>query len=217
MTKRTIYRFTIVLTFCIAVGVIYVFFGDALIGVVQREPFYGGKPASYWIKALNNQEQSVREAAVRALDQLGPESWVRALKDDDDFVKSRAMTYLIRDGANLKPVIPVYIQALNDGNDKLRRWAVMTLWGRVGPESKDVIPKLIETMKDEDKTVGMWAAYDLGEGGPEAKSAVPAMIEAVEDPTTGADRHQVERLYAIVALGKIGQKRRQRFLLCKRL
>jgi hypothetical protein len=204
MTKRSIYRLAILLALCLAVAVVYFFFGDTLIGVFQRESFYGGKPAYYWVKSLNSQDQRAREAAVRALDQLGPESWLRALKDEDLFVSSRAKAYLIRDGSQLTPVIPVYIQALSDSNHDLRQWAVMALWGRVGPESKEVIPKLIETLKDEDRTIGMWAALDLGEGGPEAKSAVPAMIEALEDPASGADRHQVDRLWVITALGKIG-------------
>jgi HEAT repeat protein len=203
MTKRSIYRLAIVV-FCLALAVGYFFFGDALIGLVQREPFYGGKRASYWVKSLDNNDEAIRKSAAQALDQVGPEWWFRALKDDDIRIKSRAKQYLLRSGAELTPVVPVYIAALNDDDPKLRHWAVMSLWGGAGPEAKEVIPKLIETLKDEDKTIANWAALDLGKFGADAKAAVPAMIEAVEDPSLGADRHQVDRSYAITALRDIG-------------
>jgi hypothetical protein len=204
MTKRTLLRCGIVIGICLILAFLYIRFGDALVGVIKGEPFYDGKRGSYWVKTLDSMDEAERRKAVQALDDFGPEWWMRAVKDEDIRVSSQAKKYLNREGPTLQPVIPVFAAVLDESDNKLRLWGAMTLWKKSGPEAKDIIPKLIDKLTDPDKIISMWAALDLAEFGPAAKPAVPALIKAVEDPSQWPDRHQVDRQYAIIALGDIG-------------
>ena len=96
-----------------------------------------------------------------------------------------------------KEDLPELIQALKDGDTKMRRHAAVAL-GEIGPSASSAIPALIEALKDEDHKVRENVAYTLGTLGPEAKQAIPALIEALNDEDVYVGS---EAAYALGAIG----------------
>lgn len=119
---------------------------DGLTGI------WGWHPA---IQALRDENFVVREAAIKALNGIGPEA---------------------------KEAVPALVQALKDENSDIRarRSAVYAL-GKIGPGAKEAVPALVQALEDKDSIIREAAAHVLGKIGPEAKEAVPTLIQALND------------------------------------
>lgn len=97
--------------------------------------------------------------------------------------------------------VPILIQAL-ENQDRGVRWGAAWVLGEIGPEAKEAVPALSKALvEDEDAMVRQQAAEALRDIGPAAKEAVPALIQALKD------ENEDVRMYAAIALGKIGDAR----------
>jgi N-sulfoglucosamine sulfohydrolase len=98
--------------------------------------------------------------------------------------------------------ISEYVEALNDKNASVRYWAVTGLHNNCkGAKIKSVQAKIGEALKDNAAVVRIAAAQAFCDWGYE-KDALPILAEALKDKNDKA------RVYAIIALNKIGEKAR---------
>ena len=99
--------------------------------------------------------------------------------------------------------IPKYIRALNHKYAPVRYWAVIGLHNNCKRSSDITRAKKAfgKSLKDPAAIVRIAAAHALCDWGRE-KDALPVLTEALKDKTDKA------RLYAIIALNKIGEKAR---------
>src|SRR5260370_15316566 len=99
-----------------------------LVGCGRKEPLHQGKPASYWIEALQDSDAQVRRKAAGALADL---------KAPD--------------------AVPQLITALKDRDGGVRSRAAEALWS-IGPEAGTAVPDLTLALKDQSADVRMNAA-----------------------------------------------------------
>ncbi len=78
-----------------------------------------------------------------------------------------------------KELVPVLVDALNDDDGDVRRYAAHTLT-RIG---RPAVTALLDVLKDRDKgaQVRANAAYVLGKLGPQAREAVPVLTKALKE------------------------------------
>jgi uncharacterized sulfatase len=101
--------------------------------------------------------------------------------------------------------IPQYSQALGDKHASVRYWAVIGLHtGCTSANDKELGVSALEKMlKDPAAVVRVAAAHALCDWGRE-KDALPILIEGL----SATDKTDKARLYAVIALNKIGEKAR---------
>jgi uncharacterized sulfatase len=99
--------------------------------------------------------------------------------------------------------IPKYFKALSDKYASVRYWAVIGLHNNCKRSSDIERAKttLRKSLKDPAAIVRVAAAHAMCDWG-EEKEALPVLAEALKDKTAK------DRLYAIIALNKIGEKAR---------
>jgi hypothetical protein len=102
-----------------------------------------------------------------------------------------------------RKAIPRYLRALSDKYASVRYWAVIGLHNNCKRSSdmKRAKTALRKSLKDPAAIVRIAAAHAMCDWG-EEKEALPVLAEALKDKTAKA------RLYAIIALDKIGEKAR---------
>jgi HEAT repeat protein len=153
----------------------------------EVEPaYYKGKPTSFWIKKLGDEEAAVRREAVMALGAIGPEAeaavpgLLRALDDDDTGVRQEAMTTLGHIGPAARAAIPALLRALRDKDAQYQSLAVDALGG-IGPEDEAVIPTLVKMLLEDDREMMRWrAAWALKTIGSKARSALPELTRGLQ-------------------------------------
>lgn len=102
-----------------------------------------GKPAVPSL-AKGLKDRPTRLGAAQALGKIGPDAGeaapdlVAALADAD--ARAEAVKAL---GSVGKPAVPALVKGLDDGNDEVRRSAVMTL-GHVGPDAEEAVARIEE-------------------------------------------------------------------------
>jgi HEAT repeat protein len=150
---------------------------------------------------LDDYNPWIRNEAAQALGRIGPAAKVktpellRALKaDSSPAVRTHAAWALGRIDAGA-PAIPGLIEALDDDNSEVRRYAANALMLH-GPLAEPAVAKLIERIQIDEFPFAYAAA--LGEIGPPAKAAIPHLIAAMRKETS-----LVRAEYA-QALGKFG-------------
>lgn len=131
------------------------------------------------VKALKDEDEDVREAAVKALGEIGSdaEEAVPALIEavDDDYLAWEAVNALGRIGG--ESALRALSEALLSDEDMgVRMRAAMAL-RRIG--DRDAVPALIKALADEDEYVRVSAAAALGEIGDQTAS--PALEVALGD------------------------------------
>jgi beta-lactamase regulating signal transducer with metallopeptidase domain/HEAT repeat protein/protein involved in polysaccharide export with SLBB domain len=134
-----------------------------------------------------------KEAAPAVLD---------AFKDEDSYVRLRAISSMNALGVDHKLLIPALTEALKDADPNIRAAAAGKLW-RMGKSAKPAMPALLAALKDDHVDARYYAALAMLETGvnlPESlpgKEAVPVLIAAFrENPV---DRASIARV-----LGNIG-------------
>ncbi len=129
-----------------------------------------------------------------------PNHWRRRLDKTDLLARLRRIKEL--DGRGEK-AIPRYIEALGDEYASVRYWAVVGLHTSCkSPDKIQLVAPAIEKMLDDPAAiVRVAAAHAFCDWGRE-KQALPVLEEALNDKTDKA------RLYAAIALDKIGEKAR---------
>lgn len=127
------------------------------------------------------------------------EHWRNKLDQTDLLERLRKIKDL--DGQGDK-AIPEYFKALKDKYASVRYWAVVGLHNNLkGRHIERAKPFLRKALKDQAAVVRIAAAHALCNWGQE-KEALPVLGECLKDKTDKA------RLFAIIALNKIGEKAR---------
>jgi uncharacterized protein (TIGR03067 family) len=151
----------------------------------DQGPFFGGKPASFWLEQLQDANPNFRVEAVKALGMIAQKNkdlippLVGALKDREDSVARTASLALGYLGAE---AVPGLLEVLIDktSSPKALRNAADAM-GQIGPEAKAAVPLLVDALKVDKGVVSRSAVTALGRIGPEAKSAMPALIDVLGD------------------------------------
>ena len=126
-----------------------------------RAPGYG--------TALSSDNEAVREAASRALDEIGPEA---------------------------RAAIPNLLKSLKNREAAIRRAAIEAL-GNMGSKARKTAPHLAGALRDKSAAVRASAAEALAKVGARADVALPALKEALNDTATNvreAARAAIEKL-----------------------
>jgi hypothetical protein len=160
-------------------------------GWLQGEPFYEGRPRSYWRKAIVSQdpaEQAQAEQAIRAgraaaapllaemLHGAAGNDWSAAQ------VRWKSAELLGAIGPPARPHAELaLVDALDDEDPHVRKVVAQAIES-VGVEDPRCVPPLIEMLGNEDTRVRREAARALGSMGPQARQAIPQIETLLQDP-----------------------------------
>jgi hypothetical protein len=108
---------------------------------------------------------------------------IAALTNQQSCVRLAALGGIRFMGTNAIPVLPVLTQTLNDNDEKVARWAIMTL-GKLKIQPEIAVPALIASMKDSRVNVRGPAAAYLAMFGTDAKPAVPELLYLFNNGTS---------------------------------
>src|SRR4051794_29142717 len=101
-------------------------------GYLKREPFFNGRPATYWHRALKSQDPTVQ-------------------KETDEKLKAG--------GPAAVPVLIVLLTEKRDAGDV--RWKAAEILGNMGADGADAVPALATALRDDDPHVRAVAATAL--------------------------------------------------------
>jgi HEAT repeat protein len=158
-----------------------------LMGSVSSEPYYDGRPAGFWLQAMQAPDDAVREHATHAVGELklqGSEaltSLTKALDDKDPVVRREAATSLGQIGPTANPALPALAKALKDPSQAVRREAARA-FGLIHEDAKLSVPALISALKDGDGYVRSAVLGALAAYGSQAEEAIPAVAEIMKEP-----------------------------------
>ena len=101
-------------------------------------------------------------------------------------------------GAAAEEAAPALVEAMADGNDRVRAKAVEAL-GKIGEAAAEVaVPSLVRALRDQDNWVSALAAEALGQMGESADEAIPALVRSLRHLNPQVRGNAAE------ALGKMG-------------
>jgi HEAT repeat protein len=152
------------------------------VAVRQLGAIKSDKAVPILLKAMDDGEASVREAAVYAIGYGGKAAapavakLVELLQGKDEPLRRAAANALGELGTTAEPAIPALIKTLDD---KVIRGSAINALGRIGPKAAPAIPRLIMLLDDSDARYSTIVA--LGEMGPAAKDALPALRKHMPD------------------------------------
>jgi HEAT repeat protein len=203
----------------VAVGGIFLWRCDQ-----PREPDYGGKPLSQWLKEydprlfINNKEEvndAIRHIGTNAIPTL-----LEMLRSKDSAIKSSVLDWVERKdiwffnvavaknveaargfevlGASAKDAVPVLIEIYEQRISPESQFATVCALGCIGPAAKKAIPQLLEAATNANNISRQCAIRSLGQIHSEPEAAVPALIRALNDTD------QQTRYEAANALGAFG-------------
>lgn len=189
----------------------------------DKEPVYGGKPLSRWVKSLNDKKYAVRTEAANALGQIGlaasgaVSALIDALDDPASGVpqwKDGGVTFTLENpeasrfrGAVIaalqrigEPALPALVTGLQDSRQLVRVGVIETL-EKFQPLPPQVTPAiLLQALKDENQLVRQSAVRMLVKL---EDAAVAPLAQALSQGTEAR-----ERAAAASALGQMGAKAR---------
>jgi HEAT repeat protein len=211
--KRRILKWSAA-SLCLAIVVVFVIPASRyfLIGLAKNEPFENGRPKSYWISALKDEQPDLREEAAICLARMGPDAadaipdLTHMLDDDIPIIRARAAFALFKSRESIAPAASKLVVGLKDEDNLVRFYSAMCL-SRMGPACRDNIPEMIEAVKDKKNAVHLFQSNTntrqlvtvaLGGIGSRVESVVRFLIDLLED------EDPLVRLVAVQALGKIG-------------
>lgn len=191
-----------------------------LLGWIRGERLFEGRPLSYWLSALKDDDANTRRQAALVLGDVCKDAsqddadcgraipaLLETLGDGDGFVRKCAATSFIlspRDAAvpQDQATIQYLTVALADREVTVRQAAVRALWqaGAVAKEANGVT-RLRDALRDKDEFVRMYAARALARIGPDAKDAVPTLLQRLRQ-----DEERDVRKLSAKTLGLIGAR-----------
>ena len=155
----------------------------------------------------NDEDPKIRNAALIFLQQLWSANpkyivpiLIKTLQEDQDPIVRRSAVQPLGYSQYFKSksiTIPALIEALNDNDAEVRRWAAYGL-SRFGSDSKTGVAVLIQKLQDDNTSVRQSACFALGSIGADAETAVPALLEVLKDEDSSIINS------AVYALGEIG-------------
>jgi Sigma-70, region 4/HEAT repeats/PBS lyase HEAT-like repeat len=171
---------------------------------VQTEVLFKGKPASYWIKQLQDRSLDYRIEAVAALGGIGEVDrsvipvLVKSLQDKDSRVCEEALRAVLGVG---KQAIPSLIAALQNSDLSRRTYIIRALAGF--GDTKAAVPELIPLLKSPNRADRLAAAQALGHFPSEADVIIPALMPLLKKTT------ETDSYMAAKAIGQIGPQAKQ--------
>jgi HEAT repeat protein len=199
MKKRWLLLIPVVLI-AIAVGA-WVEPTHSVRGWVRGEPFYQGRPASYWEEGLIDPEpkeqmripqelESGKAAAVPVL--------VYLLGSRHEPVRTSAAGILTKLGPPAADAVPALLTRFNDDPDPTVRAISAQALGAIKPTDPAVIKAFIGKLHTDDRD---FVIRPLSNAAADARAAIPDLIEIARD----TKQPPVPRWEAIRTLGKIGR------------
>jgi HEAT repeat protein len=166
-----------------------------------REVRYTDKTPEEWLSLLGHRNSQVRDQAIDALLQYGPQQIKPLIGVAADRSNPRARLSAIRAlgafGPQAGEAVPVLIQALEDESWDGRDAAAEAL-GAIKQETPEVSAALVRALQDPDERIRMAAARAIGR----CKLSHPTAVEALTKVLGDADMNV--QLAAIEALSEIG-------------
>ncbi len=142
------------------------------------------------LKHMESQDAYVREAAIWALGDIGPEAaknekvvpaLISVLKDEIDPWVVKAALFSLRGigpvASTHKEAVPTVIKMIKDDKMGMRLYAMDTL-EEIGASPEAIIPAMINALKDENSLVSGSAVNALAKMGPAAASE---LVKALKD------------------------------------
>lgn len=123
---------------------------------------------------LNDDDESVREAAAHAIGQLGPTavpSIIKMLGNTDKYIRRHAVWALGKLGPQAASALPALCKALRDADPRTASGAAQAL-GELGPAGAAAVPDLAEAMRGTNVVLCRLAAKALSQIGPPAFSTL---------------------------------------------
>jgi HEAT repeat protein len=160
------------------------------------------------IKALEDGDASVRAGAVRALGRIGPAALSEAVavkvavglagraEDDNENVRTSALTFVRHYGAAAAPAVGSLTRALKTGDARTQLLAIQALYV-IGAKAKAAVPGLTAALASPEAEVRIAAAQALGRFGRDAAAATKALVEALNDANVAVRQAASEALLAI--------------------
>lgn len=130
--------------------------------------------SSALLSALNDDDESVREEAARAIGQLGPTAVptiAKMLGNSDKYVRRHAVWALGKLGAQAAPALSDLCKALRDTDPRTASGAAQAL-GELGPAGASAVPDLAEAMRGTNVVLCRLAAKALSQIGTPAFSTL---------------------------------------------
>lgn len=166
-----------------------------------HEAKYTDRTPEQWRSLLNHRNPQVRDQAIDALLQYGPQQIPYLIDIARDSSKPTARMAAIRAlgafGPKAAEAIPVLIAALQDQTWDGRDVAAESL-GFIRQADPQVVAALKTALGDTDERVRMAAARALGRLRTDDAKAIEALISALRDPDSSV------QMTAVEALGEIG-------------
>jgi HEAT repeat protein len=206
-TKRLVF----VLAALPALGIVVVLsvppWSAAFRGWLRGEPFYDGRPTSFWLNGLKKQDIEERRKATAALAQIGKPAvpgLIDALHDPDLQVRVAAGNALAQMGADARDAVPALMgaaatkatpalgRALRDKDAQVRKDALAALCA-MGPDAWPVLLEALHSAQVPDREKIPAALVQSGLGG---EPTVRALSQAIGDKGI-----RVAAIGAIAALG----------------
>ena len=151
---------------------------------VQQEVLYQGKPASFWLKQLQDRDPKFRVKALEALGGIAEVDHsivpvvVEAMKDRNSDVGRVALLATEQIGEDAIPSVAAALKASKDYSQ--RQYLYMAI-RHFGEKAKDAVPLLIPLLKIPDQHERHQAVSTLGAIGPAAAAAVPSLIDLLNN------------------------------------
>lgn len=131
------------------------------------------------VKALDDNEGKVREAAAHAVGQMGPDA-LPALCDmlghDDKYVRRNAVWAIGKLGPLARPAIAQLCRGLKDHDPRTASGAAQAL-GNMGSDAAEAVPALAEAMRGTNIVLCRLAAKALSQIGPPALATLIAHLQ----------------------------------------
>lgn len=131
------------------------------------------------VRAADDADQKVREAAAQAIGQMGPDGLPplkRLLVHEDKYVRRQAVWALGRLGAMARPALTDLSAALRDPDPRTASGAAQGL-GNLGADGADAVPALAEAMRGTNIVLCRLAAKALSQIGGPALSTLVAHLQ----------------------------------------
>jgi hypothetical protein len=165
-----------------------------LYGWLRSEPFYQGRPASYYAGCIRGyyaapaEERPLSPNGEWALMHLPPRVFDVLWNHPPPFLSVRwaaagkDVVRHVRQSSVERDALPVLLALANDDDARVQWWAATCLANFDGEDVKPALPALMRMLDAPDPDVRYVGAWALGSVGSAARPAVPRLRQLLTDP-----------------------------------